>query len=230
MSPITITTLQNYKDESGNEISYSGKHATKEMKVTFSGRGNRLVVEHDATLGKIAVDFLGDNAEIVIGGGSSARYVIRVGSSSKVVIGRRLTTTDAVYMTAFEGSSIQIGRDCMLAGGVQIRADDAHPIFDVATGARVNLSKPVVIGDHVWLGEGCVVMGGSKIGTGSIVGMRSVVKCKAPNNCVLAGVPARVVRKNVAWERLHLCHESYFLPDGSLKEPNKEFWDYSADE
>lgn len=147
-----ITTLRDFKDEFGDEICYSGNHETKDVKVTFNGRGNRLTIENDATLGKILIDFLRDNAEIMIGGGSSPRCVIRVGSSPKAVIGRRFTTTDAVYMTAFERSSILIGRDCMLAGGVQIRADDAHPIFDVETGARINLSKPVVIGDHVWLG------------------------------------------------------------------------------
>ena len=230
MSQQPVTNLQNYKDNFCNEIIYSGNHRSNETRITFNGHGNRLIVEPDATLGKIFVDFLGDNAEIVIGGGSNARCVIRVGSSSKVIIGRRLTTTEAVYMTAFEGSSIEIGRDCMLAGGVQIRADDAHPIFDIETGARANMSRPIHIGDHVWLGEGCVILGGSEIGAGSIVGTRSVVKCKAPNNCVLAGVPARVIRKNVAWERPHLGSESQFLPDGSLKEINKQYWAFSKDE
>jgi acetyltransferase-like isoleucine patch superfamily enzyme len=88
---------------------------------------------------------------------------------------------------------------------------------------------PIVIGDHVWLGEGCVILGQSEVGAGSIVGMRSVVKGKMPNNCVVAGVPARIVRRNVAWERPHLSRESLFNPDGTLKEADKEHWRYTEE-
>jgi acetyltransferase-like isoleucine patch superfamily enzyme len=227
MHPVILTKLQNYSDEFGNEISYSGNHSTKEVKITFSGGGNKLFIESDATLAKLFIDFKGQNAEIFIGGATSARLAIRLGSNSKITIGRGLSTTDAVYMTAFEASSITLGRDCMFAGGVQIRADDAHPIFDIETSVRINFSKPIMVGDHVWLGEGSVILNGSEIGSGSVVGMRSVVKCKAPNNCVLAGVPARVLRENIAWERPHLSCESLFLPDGRLKDAIKEFWNHS---
>lgn len=40
-----------------------------------------------------------------------------------------------------------------------------------------------------------------KIDDGSIIGARSLVKSKIPNNCIAVGVPARVVRRNVAWCR-----------------------------
>jgi acetyltransferase-like isoleucine patch superfamily enzyme len=228
MNPTRITALKNYKDDRGNEIVYSGSHVTREVDIQFNGRGNRIVVESDARLEKIVVEFRGRDAEITIAA-CNARCAILVGSDSRISIGRGLSTTGAVYMTAFERSSIHIGSDCMFAGNVQIRADDAHPIFDVETGKRCNIAMPIVIGDHVWLGEGCVILGQSEVGAGSIVGMRSVVKGKMPNNCVVAGVPARIVRRNVAWERPHLSRESLFNPDGTLKEADKEHWRYTEE-
>ncbi|TCF96629.1 hypothetical protein BZM26_36490 [Paraburkholderia strydomiana] len=226
MNPIRITALKNYKDDLGNEIIYSGPDVTTEVDIRFAGGGNRLFVDPDARLEKIVVEFRGQDAEISIAA-CNARCAILVGSNSKISIGKGLSTTGAVYMTAFEGSSIHIGQDCMFAGNVQIRADDAHPIFDVETGKRCNVAMPIVIGNHVWLGEGCVVLGQAEIGAGSVVGMRSVVKGKTPNNCVLAGVPARVIRRNAAWERPHLSRETLFNSDGTLKSVSKEYWRYS---
>ncbi len=228
MKPTRITALRNYQDEFGNKIVYHGNHITTEVDIQFHGGGNKLVVDPDAKLEKIVAEFRGQDAEIAIGA-CNARCAILVGSRSKISIGRGLSTTGTVYMTAFEGSSIHIGQDCMFAGNVQIRADDAHPIFDVESGMRCNIAMPVVIGDHVWLGEGSVILGQSEVGAGSVVGMRSLVKGKTPNNCVVAGVPARVVRKNIAWERPHLSRESLFNPDGTLKAVNKEYWNYSEE-
>lgn len=230
MKKSEIKSLDNYSDEYGNTVIYSGSHKTREAQITFSGNNNKVYIESDASLSKLHIDFLGSNSSVRIGGSSSARCVIRIGSKSEISIGRGLSTTSAVYMTAFEGSSITIGHDCMFAGSVQIRSDDAHPIFDVSTGKRLNLSEPIVIGDHVWLGEGCVILGGAEIGKGSIVGIRSVVKCKTKNNCVVAGVPARIVRKNAAWERPHLSREHLFEDDGQLKNATREFWDQTIDD
>jgi len=223
MNPVKITTLQNYTDEFGNEIVYAGAHHTPEVDIVFSGGGNRLIVDSAAKLQKIVIEFKGHGAEIALGA-SNARLAMLIGSKSKVSIGNGLSTTSAVYMTAFDGSSIEIGRDCMFAGQVQIRADDAHPIFDIETGERCNRARPIVIGDHVWLGEGCAILNGTEIGAGSVVGMRSVVKGRFPNNCVIAGVPAKVARRNVAWERPHLSREWLFHPDGTLKEVDKKYW------
>lgn len=62
-------------------------------------------------------------------------------------------------------------------------------------------SKPVVIGDHVWLCEGVKIMPGVQIGAGSVIAAGAVVTCDIPANSLAAGVPAKVIRKNVQWKR-----------------------------
>jgi len=56
-------------------------------------------------------------------------------------------------------------------------------------------AKPIRIGRNVWIGFDCVVLPGVTIGDGSIVGARSVVTQDVPPFTVVAGNPARVIRK-----------------------------------
>lgn len=55
-------------------------------------------------------------------------------------------------------------------------------------------SKPVVIGDNVWIGEGVVIMPGVSIGDNVIIGANAVVTHSFPKNVVIAGVPAKIIK------------------------------------
>ena len=92
--------------------------------------------------------------------------------------------------------SITIGENAAIAGGVVIRDSDDHSIVS----HPYQMTKPVVIGNHVWIGENAMILKGVHIGDGSIVGAGSVVTKDVPPNSLVAGVPARVIRTGVAWE------------------------------
>ncbi len=55
--------------------------------------------------------------------------------------------------------------------------------------------RPIVIRDDAWLGAGCIVLPGVRIGEGSVVGAGSIVTKDVPDYTVVAGVPARPLRK-----------------------------------
>lgn len=105
------------------------------------------------------------------------------------------------------GTSLQIGKECAISWGVTFLSNDGHSIFDVISGKNinstdeVNCKRNIIIGDHVWIGCMTTVLYGTKIGDGSIVGAHSLIKRKVSNNCLVAGNPARIVRRNVAWSR-----------------------------
>jgi len=57
------------------------------------------------------------------------------------------------------------------------------------------------IGDNVFLGAGCKVLGNVRIGNNVVVGANSLVIASVPDNCTVLGVPARIVSRDTRWIR-----------------------------
>ena len=115
-----------------------------------------------------------------------------------------------IYTRAFVGSvnSICIGSCVIISNHVHIFDHNTHP---TSPAARKQMcidgfdgdawrwkhaeSKPIVIEDNVWIGEYSAVLKGVTIGEGSIVASHSVVTKDVPPHSIVAGNPARVVKK-----------------------------------
>lgn len=224
MAPLNV--LKSYEDDRGNVIKYDGPDIPN-VRITFVGSNNTMVVADGAKLEHYIARFDCDNGYLEIGesGGASAfRASIRVGQDSSIVVGRRVTSTGNVIISAVEGTSITIGDDVMFASNNQVRTDDGHPIFDIDSGDRVNVSRSIEIGDHVWVTWGAAVLGGSTVAEGSVIAMSAVVKGEFPNNCIIAGIPARVTRENIAWERPHLSLERPFYKPNADSIRKSRYW------
>jgi acetyltransferase-like isoleucine patch superfamily enzyme len=91
---------------------------------------------------------------------------------------------------------ISIGQDCAISWNVNIFDGNAHEL--IVDGLPRPRTRPVRIGSNVWIGSGVTIMGAT-IGGGSVVATGSVVVSDVPGNVVVAGNPARVVRKDIAW-------------------------------
>ncbi len=88
---------------------------------------------------------------------------------------------------------ISIGNGVMMAQRAYITDSDWHGIYDRCM--PVGQTRPVVIGDNVWIGDNALVCKGVTIGDNSIIGAGAVVSKDIPANCIAAGNPARVVKK-----------------------------------
>jgi acetyltransferase-like isoleucine patch superfamily enzyme len=91
---------------------------------------------------------------------------------------------------------IRIGDDVWTGHHVYI-TDQNHGYEDLylPISRQVMPERPVSIGDGSWLGHGTVVLPGVTIGRHVVVGANSVVTGDLPDNCVAAGVPARVIKQ-----------------------------------
>lgn len=96
-------------------------------------------------------------------------------------------------------SQLEIGRHCLIAGGVRMADFDGHPIDadarrngDFVAPDRV---LPISIADDVWIGHGATILKGVTIGPRAIIGARAVVSRDVPADCIVVGNPAKIVRQ-----------------------------------
>lgn len=92
--------------------------------------------------------------------------------------------------------SIEIGKNCLIAGNCQIFDCSGHSIYDIdqMRETTIETTKPICIGDNVWLGTACIVLPGSSIGRGSVVSAGSVVRGIFPEYSLISGNPAVLVK------------------------------------
>jgi serine O-acetyltransferase len=64
-------------------------------------------------------------------------------------------------------------------------------------GGRSKIYNVPVLGDNVYVGGGAKVLGDIRIGSNVVIGANSVVLKSVPDNCVVAGIPAKIIRENV---------------------------------
>lgn len=191
-----------YIDSHGNVI--KAPFGLANCHVRFVGKNNRVVIHKQANLKNVYIELLMDDALVEIEENVRMMGNWRIGHGCTLKIGKNSSSTNPVYMTCAEGSSIIIGEDCMFATNNQIRTDDAHPIYDVNTGNRINFSKDVKLGNHVWVGYGATLLGGASVGDGSVIGAYALVNKSHSNNCLLVGMPAKTVKHDIFWERAPL--------------------------
>ena len=105
---------------------------------------------------------------------------------------------------SFRGSRIEIGNNTMIAAGTKIIASN-HDIRDLNTYSE-EIGKGITIENNVWIGANAIVLDGVKIGEYSVVGAGAVVTKDVPSYSMVAGVPAKIIKKydlqNKTWEKV----------------------------
>ena len=136
-------------------------------------------------------------SDVYISGKIGIMFPWRTGDLPELVVGDRVFIGNGCSFGL--ARRITIGNDCLIAGGVGIQDNDGHPLDPERRLRRepVDPGKvmPVVIEDNVWIGSGSTILKGVTIGKNSIVGAHSVVTKNVPQNTVVVGNPAEVLKK-----------------------------------
>lgn len=170
--------------------------------VNATGSGNRIIVSKGARLSDCTVYFSGDNNTVYVGENCKLNKVKfwLEDSGNEINIGNGTTTSGQCEFAAIEGTKINIGNDCMFSSDVRISTGDSHSI--ISDGKRINPSEDVNIGDHVWIGTKVNILKGSSLKDNSIVGTCALVTSAfEESGVVVAGVPAKVIKKDIDWKR-----------------------------
>jgi len=136
-----------------------------------------------------------ENATLIVNGKAS----ISSGAYCSILKNATLEIGDNVIIGSFSNiicsKNIKIGDNTLIGWNVEILDSDMHRILREG----YELTKPVSIGNNVWVGSRVVICKGVTIGSGSVIATGAVVTENVPDNCLVAGVPALVKRENIKW-------------------------------
>ena len=150
--------------------------------------------------------FVRGRRHIQVGPGLTTGYGCRfdLGGSGRdgvtLSVGRDCRIGDRVHIVA--AHRVTIGDNCLMASHIFI-SDTTHGDYsgefqsapDTSPHDRPLHSRPVVIGDNVWIGEHVSVLPGVTVGDGAILNAHAVVTKDVPAGTIVAGVPARVIKR-----------------------------------
>jgi virginiamycin A acetyltransferase len=115
------------------------------------------------------------------------------------------------YHFDFVGDKLHIGKFCMIASGVEFIMNGANHLANAVSsypfaifgddwahameGKTYPQKGDIVIGNDVWIGYQATILSGVTVGHGAIIGSKSVVASDVPPYSIVAGNPARIIRK-----------------------------------
>lgn len=156
------------------------------------------------TRGKVYV-YNGDVGQIHIGKNvhlNSADWANPIGSGNHIWI--QLVRREAILSigdgTGISNTAItcaekvEIGKHCLIGSGCKIYDTDFH-VLPIQSQVNSIKTAPIIIEDKVFIGAGCTILKGVRIGENSVIGAGSVVSGDIPANEIWAGNPARFIKK-----------------------------------
>lgn len=151
------------------------------------------------------------------GSGSSISFPVRIEGERTISVGRQTVIGEGCWLQTHNGGVIEIGDDCHFSGYTVISAGqsiviESHVIFArnvhiLDHNHRIDLddvpirfqgetgAEPVRIGEGSWIGANVVIFPGVTVGRGAVIGANSIVREDVRDRVVVAGAPAREIRK-----------------------------------
>ncbi len=172
-------------------------------RIKVAGEGNTIVIANGALLYKSGISISGNNNYIEIGQDSHIKYASFnfEDSNNRITVGKETAMLGNINIACLEQTQIDIGEGCLFSAGIEIRTSDSHSIMSMDL-ERINHAESISIGDRVWCNQGVYILKGSVIGTECVIGAGSIVNKKyQESNCILAGVPAKIVKRGITWQK-----------------------------
>jgi acetyltransferase-like isoleucine patch superfamily enzyme len=165
------------------------------LKLRFRGR---LITDGIAFVGPGVKLEIGPDAQVVLGRWSWIGHGTKIRAhEGEVRIGAKTVLGQECTISSFQ--HVSIGRECIVADRVML-IDFDHGVVEVERPVRHQgiYKRDVRVGHNVWVGYGACFLRGVTVGDNTIVGTYSVVTRDVPDDAVIGGAPARVLRMREA--------------------------------
>jgi acetyltransferase-like isoleucine patch superfamily enzyme len=119
----------------------------------------------------------------------------------QIRIGNNVALSDNVHIAA---TNLVVVGNFVLMGSRILVTDHGHGFYSgnkqtgpesIPNDRPLTRDQKVMIGDRVWIGDGAVILPGSRIGDGAVIGANAVVSGEVPIGAMVAGVPARIIKR-----------------------------------
>lgn len=177
----------------------------KGLRCKIQGRNNEISIggEYPSVISHCHINVYGSNNKVIIedGVGLKDLTIYMGGDGNSIHIKRKTQISGKTELAVMEGTKIEIGGDSLFSANITFRAGDSHSVIDAGSGLRINPSKDIIVGDHVWIGNTVIVTKGTVIGRHCVVATGAVLTGKSyPDNCAIGGNPAKVIKEGVSWK------------------------------
>jgi acetyltransferase-like isoleucine patch superfamily enzyme len=169
------------------------------LKVRFRGR---LVTDGLCFIGPGVTFQIGREAKVVLGRWSWIGHGCKIRAhEGEVRIGAKSVLGQECTISAYQ--HVSIGRECIVADRVML-IDFDHGVVETDRPIRAQgiYKRDVRVGHNVWVGYGASFLRGVTVGDNAVVGTYAVVTRDVPDNAVVGGVPARILRMRPAPKRM----------------------------
>jgi acetyltransferase-like isoleucine patch superfamily enzyme len=156
--------------------------------------GKNLILEDNVSLNALSFDGVHFGDHVSIGRNSTLFGTGIISNKGKgIKIGNRTGINTGAYLAGQGG--ITIGDDVITGPNLQIFSEN-HVFADLD---QIIKEQPltrigVTIGNNCWIGGGVTILDGVNIGNGCVIAAGSVVTKSVPDNSIVAGIPAKVIR------------------------------------
>lgn len=169
----------------------------------INGDNNSIIINEKSVLNKCNFTISGNNNKVWIDKMVCA-YNLEIhieDNNNEVFIGEKTLISGKTHLACIEGTSINIGKECLLSSEIVFRTGDSHSIIDLS-GSRINKSEKINILNHVWIGHRVLINKGVNVGNNSIVATGAIVtQSFNEDNIIIAGVPAKIIKRNINWDK-----------------------------
>lgn len=199
----------------GNKIIYVDNGIESVLSPFQKIRGLDIYIEGDNNIIKIAhknfkntkIDIRNNDATLVFKETKRtikySQIFVMHGKSQYLEFGKNISVEGAKIFLNEENSAFIVGDESMLSAEIVVWATDGHSIIDKKSQKLLNkVSQSVRIGDYCWIGYGVYLLKGANLPNHTIVGANSVVVNGFNEEyTIMAGNPAKVIKKDVYWDR-----------------------------
>lgn len=118
-------------------------------------------------------------------------------NNSTITLGDNFSCNKECLIRA--NANITTGTDVLLGWNIELNTSDGHSIY--VDGVRKTNTKPINIGNHVWIASHAILSKGASINDDCVIAQRSIVTSVFNDkNVLIGGTPAKILKRNIDWE------------------------------